>query len=102
MKLELEIRDDVELREFLRNMIKGQVKSILRSELSQIIKDAFLEEFGEKVLSSDGLHKMMEKILSTRIEKELGGEKKWVVDRKISSIVKDSVYEIVKEQLRKE
>ena len=44
MKLELSIKDDKKLRDLIEDMIKGQVTSILRKEISKIT----IEEYKNK------------------------------------------------------
>ena len=39
MKVELSIKDDAELRFLIKDMIRGQVTSIARSDIEQIIKE---------------------------------------------------------------
>jgi hypothetical protein len=48
MKIELSINDDKELRDCVKDMIKGQVKNIIREELDKIIADIHLHKIGKE------------------------------------------------------
>ena len=49
MKVELDIADDSELRNAVKDLIKGEVKSVMRSEIRGILKDLA----AEKVIPKD-------------------------------------------------
>ena len=53
MKLELSIKDDKELRNLIKDMIKGQVTSIIRDELSDMIKEAMEKKLGVSLKNLD-------------------------------------------------
>lgn len=40
MKLDIDIRDDKELRDQIRDMIRGQVNALIRAEFEAMLKDA--------------------------------------------------------------
>lgn len=48
MKIELSIKDDKELRKYIKDMIKGQIKNVIREEFDKIIADIHLHKIGEK------------------------------------------------------
>ena len=48
MKIELSFKDDAELRKYIKDMIKGQVKNLVREEITQIIKDVHKGKLGKE------------------------------------------------------
>lgn len=49
MKVELSIRDDRELRNHIKDVIKGEVTSIARGEIQNIIKDVFTSKYEKSI-----------------------------------------------------
>ena len=47
MKVELSIKDDAELRNLIKDMIKGQVKTVAREEIVNILKESIQESTGK-------------------------------------------------------
>jgi hypothetical protein len=45
MKVELSIKDDRELKNHIRDVIRGEVTSIARGEIREIIKEVFSEKY---------------------------------------------------------
>jgi len=48
MKIELSFKDDADLRKYIKDMIKGQVKTLLREEITEIIKDVHKNKLGKE------------------------------------------------------
>ena len=67
MKVTLNIADDAELRAAVKDMIKGQVLSIVREELLDIFKD----ELGRKIKGMDtfSFHKIMKEAMISAAHK---------------------------------
>ena len=63
MKIELSFKDDAELRKHIKDMIKGQVKNLLREEIAEIIKDVHKNRLGKEP---------MEHAIGKEIEKVIG------------------------------
>jgi hypothetical protein len=60
MKVNLDIRDDKELRDMVKDMIRGQVKSVMRTDIDEIMK----EVVGDKTAKlSDVMAKEITKVV---------------------------------------
>lgn len=122
MKIELSIKDDKELRNLIKDMIKGQVKSVLKKELTDLTIEAFKNERTKNITNriSDSLNdyedevdeqiklkkkevrenfskKKTENIVSVEIQKHL---KKYISEDAIVSEIKSTVANIAKEQFK--
>jgi hypothetical protein len=71
MKVELSIADDKELRDMIKNMIKGQIVSVAREEINDILKEVYEQKYDLKDFNM-----------------------KDVVEREIRKQVSDAVYKI--------
>lgn len=72
MKVELTIEKDQELREYIKNLIKGQTKKILKEEIESLLHNElqlFLEKFGKE--SFDQLvNKVCKEIVNEKIRED--------------------------------
>ncbi len=66
MDLKLTVSNDDQLREWLKDLIKGQIKSVIREELSLMIKD-----ISEKKIESAASFSNIEKTINDLINKEV-------------------------------
>lgn len=57
MKLELNIKDDKELRDTIKDMVRGQVMSIVREELKALAREALLDKI--KSMNSNDLRSVL-------------------------------------------
>jgi len=69
MVVELNIEKDQDLRAYVKNLVKGQVTSLLRSEIRDIIRDALSNM--SPVSNRDALEKMCQATMKDTIHKEL-------------------------------
>ena len=65
MKLNINLAEDAELRAYIKDLIKGQVASLLRSDLYKIVQETF------KVETSVKLTKNMDSIIKEEIKKQV-------------------------------
>lgn len=68
MKVELSIKDDKELRDHIKDCIRGQVVSIARDEIKSIISDTT-----EKRIGKDAVVDCIRSVVKNEVEKALGG-----------------------------
>ena len=45
MKLELNIEDDKELRDYIKNLVRGQVQSLTREDVREVLQNLFGQKF---------------------------------------------------------
>lgn len=69
MKVEISIKDDRELKDHIRDVIKGEVVSIARGEIRHIIKQVFGEKYGSVIPEPD---KIIREELKEIIRKDIG------------------------------
>lgn len=122
MKIELSIKDDKELRNLIKDMIKGQVKSVLKKELTELTIEAFKNErikniinridkklndyedemdeqikFKKKEIREKFSKRKIDSTVSIEIQKHL---KKYNLDDVIISEIKSVVANITKKQFK--
>ena len=103
MRMYLNIEESTELRQFTHDLIKSQVKHIVRNELNAILKDQLAEQIKAVADSLDGkiredvarylhgyyvnreLHKMVTEFINTQLKAELSN---------VLSTVKDNIVSI--------
>lgn len=80
MKVELSIADDRELKQHIRDIIKGEVLSIARGEIKNIIAQAVYEK--AVPTSAADIERMVKKAIANEIERQLGanryGKSSWI------------------------
>lgn len=95
MKVELSIADDRELRQAIKDEIKGVVVSIARSEIKNILADVVREGVVPKTPAD------IEKIWQTEISKEVSAALKsaggYWPNETIKQVVREEVSKILKE-----
>ena len=69
MKLELAIKEDKELRAFIKDMIRGQITSIAREEISAIIKEVVVQKYGDS--GNIGVDRIIRDEIKTMVNNEL-------------------------------
>ena len=96
MKVELSIKDDRELKQHIKDVIKGEVVSIARGEIREIIKDVFTEKYGEiKDLAKDPekiIREEIKEFIRKDINVDIYGKSNYIRDvakQEISIIVKE-------------
>ena len=92
MKVELSIKDDAELRFLIKDMIRGQVTSIARSDIEQIIK----EVVGDKTAK---LSDLMAKEITKVVTEFFGGT--YMRDGPGRQMIKDEIQKQVSATLKK-
>jgi hypothetical protein len=70
MNLKLNIEEDEELRLYIKDLIKGQVNSILRSEIRTIIEEFIMVKIDSKV--DEYVDKRLVSVIEKMIELETG------------------------------
>lgn len=82
MKVELSIKDDKELRDLIKDMIRGQVTSIVRYEIKKYTTDAL-----EKALS-ENLAKIAPQEIQKRIRQDMIMD---ILNKAISNLIKSDL-----------
>lgn len=91
MKVSLNIENDKELRAYIKDLIKGQVFSIAREEIMNILKEALKD----KVPTVDP-----DKILKDKIQdivKEHLGSNTYYAPSKVKEMAREEIQKIVKD-----
>lgn len=94
MKVELSIKDDHELRNLVKDMIRGEVKSVARAEIRAVIKEVFEKNFDSKK-NADALFKEEVRLL---VKEELKPSSGWMGEK--TSFIKRVAREYVEEQIQ--
>lgn len=94
MKVELNIADDSELRNTIKDLIKGEVKSVMRSELKGILKDLTQEQVIPK--DSETLEKLLREEMRHVVKEELKLNGNWSSNT-IRTMARDEIYKILQE-----
>lgn len=97
MKLELSIADDRELRDFIKDLIRGEIVSIARGEIKNIIADVVKEGIIPK--DQKTLDDIILKILKEYIEKALGSTWSYTTNDMIKSMLGQEVRKFLLENL---
>jgi hypothetical protein len=63
MKITLSLNDDVELRSYIKDMIRGQVKSVARDEMKSIIAEAITP----KITSKEDINNMVKEEVKKQV-----------------------------------
>ena len=97
MDLKLTVSNDEQLREWLKDLIKGQIKSVIREELGNMVK-----ENSERKIESAVSFANIEKIINDLINKEVSNSLnlKSYGDNYIQKIAKGLVTEKVSSVLK--
>ena len=110
MKVTLNIENDVELRVYIKDAIKGQVLNIVREEFLQIVK----EELERKIKgTSDYAFKNMQQEAMTQATKDILYKEHSVynwdssfikpyVDKKLDEVLKNTNWKLLVDNLAKE
>lgn len=122
MKLEFDIRDDAELRKYIRECIKGEITHIIREEISDMIvaligkeKDRFTVTRAENMMAAqitkavkmavnEGAHddhKKVDKEIKAQVAAEILTRKEFI-DEKISIMVDGLIDEDIREEIKKQ
>lgn len=99
MKLELTIADDRELRDFIKDNIKGEIVSIARGEIKGILASVV----HEGVIPTDPkeLRNIVKDEISKLVRDELGNSSYGSSPGKIQQIAREEVRKLLKELLTK-
>lgn len=98
MKVELSIKDDRELKNHIKDAIKGEVKSIARGEIRTIIADVFKEKFDGNMKAS--AEQMLKDEIRSLVKDELKGSSNgW--GNSTTSFIKKVAREYVEEHIQK-
>ena len=90
MKVELSIKDDRELRNLIKDMIRGTVVNIAREEISFVIKDAIMRMISERVVGPAVL-----KVLHANTP-DILDEARSAVNRLVNSHVQEATLDKIK------
>lgn len=97
MKVEISIKDDTELRNHIKEVIKGEVVSIARGEIRSIIKEVFGEKYGASLPEPEKiLREEMSRIINKDINVDRYGNSNYVRD-----VAKAEAIKIVREVFEK-
>ena len=100
MKVELSIKDDKELRNHIKDVIKGEVTSITRSEIRTIIKEVFSEKYGEVRELTQNPEAIIRQEMRELIKKDIATDS-YGHSSFIRNIAKEEVSNIVKNVMSK-
>lgn len=96
MKVTLNIENDAELRAYIKDCVKGQTLSVIRSELLEIIKEELSRKL--KALNThDAFTKMVNQALVSAIDSIL--RKEFGVNRWSDNFLRPFVENVVKEAI---
>lgn len=100
MKVELSIKDDRELKNHIRDVIKGEITSVARGEIRDIIKEVFAEKYGELRDLSQNPEMIIREEIKELIKKDIATNT-YGNSNYIRLIAKEEVSLIVKEVMSK-
>ena len=100
MKVELSIKDDRELKNYIKDVIKGQVISIARGEIREIIKDVFSEKYGDIKELSQNPERIIREEIRDLIKKDIDTSN-YGQSNFIRQVAKVEISEIIKNNLLK-
>lgn len=92
MKVELSIKDDSELRNIIKDMITGQVKSLIREDFAEILQKAIDEKISNVSVSSYDITKIMREKFSQPGINELILP---VIEKQTKEVCDSAIYKIV-------
>jgi len=93
MKVELEIKDDKELRAVIKDMIRGQVTSIVREEIKNLVAKEVEKKTDPKVLSTEIQRFFRDSRMTTSLE----GKVNDAVHALVTEEIKESIERRVRE-----
>jgi hypothetical protein len=94
MKVELSIADDRELRAAIRDMIKGEVSSIMKGEIKNIIAELVKE--GSWPKDATTLEEMVRKEVAAYVREQL--KERWNSGDPLREITRDEVQKLIRER----
>ena len=87
MKIELSFKDDAELRKHIKDMIKGQVKSLVREEITKIIKDVYKNKLGKESMD----HAIKQEIKTITHEYSQRYTSEWDLNKEVRKGIDDRI-----------
>lgn len=98
MKVELSIKDDKELRDLIKDMIRGAVTTIIRDELKEVAAKQLSTEMEKRLREASGYEVRQQLQRSGNVEKEVSSAIKEVV----SNEVEEQIFQKALSMLRRD
>jgi len=89
MKIELSFKDDAELRKYIKDMIKGQVRKLVREEIDQIIKDVHDNRMGKESMEH-AINEEIKNVVRSYAKTEVSG---WNFGKKVHDAIDKRISE---------
>lgn len=74
MKIDISIQNNKELRTEIKNMIEGQVKSVLREDIKTLVKEGFISSGGKILFNKDEIQKLIKEIIREEVRRILSNQ----------------------------
>jgi len=88
MKLTINIQDDERLRNEVRNLIEGQIRSLTREETAKIIVDEMMRRIGDNVT----FRELVQKAINQQIQN-------WITPVKVFDLIREAIPAILSEKI---
>jgi hypothetical protein len=98
MKLTLNIKEDKELRDYIKDMIKGQIMSIARKEIRGLVMEALSDRI--KNINTENTESIMKKEIERLVYRELTGSTGWNKPNYIKEQARILINDVISKQLR--
>lgn len=98
MKVELSIKDDKELRDIIKDMIRGAVTTIVRDELKEVAQRQLSQELAKRLKETSSYEVRQQLQHSGNVAKEVSAAIKEVV----SSEVEEQIFQKALSMLRRD
>ncbi|MGE5328084.1 MAG: hypothetical protein ACM3KR_01055 [Deltaproteobacteria bacterium] len=97
LALTLNVEQDDELRIYIRDLVRGQVNSIIRQELYGMVTAIVSDKIGNSVKTLD-VNNEIKKLILEEIKRQLPAEN-WGKSDSIKEIAREEVKKLIKERI---
>lgn len=99
MKVELLLNDDIELRTYIKELIKNEIINISRTEISETVKDVLAKKL-ENTYNTKTIDKLIEQVVVTEVARHLNCYWAGLGDKYITSYIDKKIKLLVDEYFK--